>query len=175
MNRVLRITEPASERRKPQLSIYDTAEGARLVLIKEKRAHWNRWGPFLSERAWGTVREDYSPDGQAWSYLPHDHASTSPPDGSQLVRLRGHPSGVSDGHLAFHCNSWLCLGNRPLDLGCRSDSRRKRLSSKRQQNFAQWQRPRSRLSTLVHRRLLFELPQNSKPELRASETLGDVS
>ena len=74
MNRVPRITEPASKRRKPQLSIYDTAEGARLVLIKEKRAHWNRWGPFLSERAWGTVREDYSPDGQAWSYLPHDHA-----------------------------------------------------------------------------------------------------
>lgn len=35
---------------------------------------WRRWGPYLSERAWGTVREDYSPDGRAWEYLPHDHA-----------------------------------------------------------------------------------------------------
>jgi len=35
---------------------------------------WKRWGPYLSERAWGTVREDYSPDGAAWEYFPHDHA-----------------------------------------------------------------------------------------------------
>jgi hypothetical protein len=35
---------------------------------------WGRWGPYVSERAWGTVREDYSADGDAWSYLPHDHA-----------------------------------------------------------------------------------------------------
>jgi hypothetical protein len=35
---------------------------------------WKRWGPYLSERAWGTVREDYSADGDAWNYLPHDHA-----------------------------------------------------------------------------------------------------
>ncbi len=35
---------------------------------------WRHWGPYLSERAWGTVREDYSPDGSAWDYLPHDAA-----------------------------------------------------------------------------------------------------
>ncbi len=35
---------------------------------------WKRWGPYLSERAWGTVREDYSPNGAAWDYFPHDHA-----------------------------------------------------------------------------------------------------
>src|SRR6202163_624504 len=35
---------------------------------------WQRWGPYLSERAWGTVREDYSANGDAWNYLPHDHA-----------------------------------------------------------------------------------------------------
>jgi hypothetical protein len=35
---------------------------------------WKRWGPYLSERAWGTVREDYSPDGSAWDYFPHEHA-----------------------------------------------------------------------------------------------------
>ncbi|HKZ08536.1 MAG TPA: glucosidase [Methylomirabilota bacterium] len=36
--------------------------------------HWKRWGPYLSERQWGTVREDYSANGDAWAYLPHDHA-----------------------------------------------------------------------------------------------------
>ena len=35
---------------------------------------WYLWGPYVSERQWGTVREDYSPDGEAWGYLPHDHA-----------------------------------------------------------------------------------------------------
>jgi hypothetical protein len=35
---------------------------------------WYRWGPYVSERQWGTVREDYSPDGEAWDYLPHEHA-----------------------------------------------------------------------------------------------------
>src|SRR3954454_24141673 len=35
---------------------------------------WYRWGPYLSERQWGTVREDYSAGGDAWNYLPHDHA-----------------------------------------------------------------------------------------------------
>ncbi len=40
----------------------------------EDGAAWRRWGPYLSERAWGTVREDYSEDGDAWSFFPHDHA-----------------------------------------------------------------------------------------------------
>ena len=35
---------------------------------------WYRWGPYVSERQWGTVREDYSANGEAWDYLPHDHA-----------------------------------------------------------------------------------------------------
>ncbi len=35
---------------------------------------WREWGPYLSERAWGTVREDYSDGGTAWEYFPHDHA-----------------------------------------------------------------------------------------------------
>jgi hypothetical protein len=37
---------------------------------------WKQWGPYLSERAWGTVREDYSATGDAWTYFPHDHART---------------------------------------------------------------------------------------------------
>jgi hypothetical protein len=56
------------------MNIYDTREGARLAMNRQQEGHWNRWGPFLSERAWGTVREDYSRDGKAWSYFPHDHA-----------------------------------------------------------------------------------------------------
>ena len=49
-----------------------TAEQQRLD--GDARSHWKRWGPYLSERAWGTVREDYSPHGTAWEYFPHDHA-----------------------------------------------------------------------------------------------------
>jgi len=50
------------------------AEKQRLADDKAGRADWRRWGPYVSERQWGTVREDYSPDGNAWSYLPHEHA-----------------------------------------------------------------------------------------------------
>src|ERR1700743_1446198 len=45
--------------------------------VNEARDHvadWKKWGPYLSERAWGTVREDYSADGSAWDFFPHDHA-----------------------------------------------------------------------------------------------------
>src|SRR5438445_13312562 len=51
-----------------------TPEHERLQQSRERSVHWKRWGPYLSERAWGTVREDYSPNGTAWDYLPHDHA-----------------------------------------------------------------------------------------------------
>jgi len=51
-----------------------TAEEKRLLEAQERKTHWKRWGPYLSERAWGTVREDYSAHGKAWDYLPHDHA-----------------------------------------------------------------------------------------------------
>ena len=56
------------------MNIYDTQEGIRLQMTRQRIGHWNRWGPFLAERAWGTVREDYSADGDAWNYFPHDHA-----------------------------------------------------------------------------------------------------
>jgi Glycosyl hydrolase family 63 C-terminal domain len=50
------------------------AEEQRLRESEQRTKHWKRWGPYLSERAWGTVREDYSPGGTAWESLPHDHA-----------------------------------------------------------------------------------------------------
>jgi len=51
-----------------------TPEHERLQQARERSVHWKKWGPYLSERAWGTVREDYSPYGTAWDYLPHDQA-----------------------------------------------------------------------------------------------------
>jgi len=51
-----------------------TAEHQRLREQAESRAPWMRWGPYVSERQWGTVREDYSADGDAWAYFPHEHA-----------------------------------------------------------------------------------------------------
>jgi hypothetical protein len=50
------------------------AERARLAEAREGSAEWKRWGPYLSDRAWGTVREDYSASGDAWNSFPHDHA-----------------------------------------------------------------------------------------------------
>ena len=51
-----------------------TREGRRIKQTAAGTAAWDHWGPYLSERAWGTVREDYSADGDAWDYFPHDHA-----------------------------------------------------------------------------------------------------
>ena len=49
-------------------------EQQRLDEIHAAGKPWRQWGTYLSERQWGTVREDYSADGDAWDYLPHDHA-----------------------------------------------------------------------------------------------------
>jgi len=70
-----------------------TAEEIRLQEARARRKHWKRWGPYLSERAWGTVREDYSPKGDAWEYFPHDHAR------SRVYRWNEDGiAGVSDRH-----------------------------------------------------------------------------
>jgi hypothetical protein len=50
------------------------AERRRIEDVRERHVPWWRWGPYLAERQWGTVREDYSPDGSAWDSFPHDHA-----------------------------------------------------------------------------------------------------
>ena len=51
-----------------------TAEHTRLDEARERKIDWKKWGPYLSERQWGTVREDYSENGDAWNYFTHDQA-----------------------------------------------------------------------------------------------------
>ena len=69
------------------------SEELRLQEAQERRAHWKRWGPYLAERQWGTVREDYSPHGTAWDYFPHDHAR------SQTYRWgEDGIAGITDNH-----------------------------------------------------------------------------
>jgi hypothetical protein len=54
--------------------IHTTAEAQRLEETRTQKIPWQKWGPYLSDRQWGTVREDYSPYGSAWDFFPHDHA-----------------------------------------------------------------------------------------------------
>src|SRR6188474_1739681 len=49
-------------------------EKTRLAEVRDQKLQWKKWGPYLSERQWGTVREDYSENGDAWDYFSHDHA-----------------------------------------------------------------------------------------------------
>ena len=55
-------------------SVRETIEQTRLNEARERGIPWKKWGPYLSERQWGTVREDYSADGDAWNYFSHDQA-----------------------------------------------------------------------------------------------------
>jgi len=91
------------------MNFMSTAEHKRLTETKNDEADWRRWGPYLSERQWGTVREDYSADGSFWSYFPHDHA-----------RSRAYRWG-EDGLLGWSDrNAYLCFapalwnGNDPI-------------------------------------------------------------
>jgi hypothetical protein len=65
---------PPCGRVKDKESRMHNAEKKRLDDSREKITPWKKWGPYLSERQWGTVREDYSDTGTAWDYFPHDHA-----------------------------------------------------------------------------------------------------
>ncbi len=80
-----------------------TREQQRLAEAEKRIKHWKRWGPYLAERSWGTVREDYSPDGAAWEFFPHDHAR------SRVYRwAEDGLLGISDNHqyLCFALALW---------------------------------------------------------------------
>ncbi|MDF5726896.1 MAG: glucosidase [Rhizonema sp. PD38] len=80
-----------------------TAEEMRLAADRDRTAYWKHWGSYLSERQWGTVREDYSASGNAWDYFPHDHAR------SRAYRWgEDGIAGISDSHqrLCFAIALW---------------------------------------------------------------------
>jgi hypothetical protein len=78
-------------------------EQVRLEEDAARQKNWKRWGPYLSERQWGTVREDYSPDGSCWDYFPHDHARSRAYRWGEDGLL-----GISDreGRLCFALSLW---------------------------------------------------------------------
>ena len=82
-------------------AIVDVAEQKRLNEEREGRIPWKKWGPYLSERQWGTVREDYSENGDAWNYFTHDQA-----------RSRAYHWGEDGlgGHVATTSSAVLCTG-----------------------------------------------------------------
>ncbi|HWD59631.1 MAG TPA: glucosidase [Stellaceae bacterium] len=89
-------------------NIADTAEGRRLEDAR-RGAPWRAWGPYLSDRQWGTVREDYSPNGTAWEYLPHDDAR------SRAYRWgEDGLAGFGDEHLFLCMSLALWNGNDPI-------------------------------------------------------------
>src|SRR5438105_13874645 len=95
----------------------ETSEHQRMREDRERIVRWRSWGPYLSERAWGTVREDYSATGDAWAYFPHDHAR------SRVYRWNEDGlAGVCDDqqHLCFALALWNgkdpILKERPFGL-----------------------------------------------------------
>src|SRR5262249_23249323 len=76
---------------------------------RDRKVHWKRWGPYVSERAWGTVREDYSAYGMAWDFLPHDHAR------SKAYRWNEDGiAGISDRHQSICFALALWNGRDPI-------------------------------------------------------------
>ncbi|KAJ7287565.1 glycoside hydrolase family 63 protein [Mycena rebaudengoi] len=84
-------------------SEYKGVERYRLLQDGNKERHWKRWGPYLSDRQWATVREDYSGNGDAWSHFPHEHSR------SRAYRWgEDGIAGISDNHqrLCFGLSLW---------------------------------------------------------------------
>ncbi len=98
-----------------------TQEELRLAESGTRKKHWKRWGPYLSERAWGTVREDYSADGNAWAFFPHDHAR------SRAYRWNEDGlAGICDRHQMICFALALWNGTRPYPEGAALRPDRKR-------------------------------------------------
>ncbi|EPS99906.1 hypothetical protein FOMPIDRAFT_97689 [Fomitopsis schrenkii] len=97
-------TRPFRQRLAEKLkSEYKGAERYRLDQDRERELHWKRWGPYVSDRQWATVREDYSANGDAWSHFPHEHAR------SRAYRWgEDGIAGISDNHgrLNFSLSLW---------------------------------------------------------------------
>jgi hypothetical protein len=85
------------------------AEQERLAQNDHREQPWQLWGPYLSERQWGTVREDYSANGDAWNYFPHEHAR------SRAYRWgEDGIGGISDFKQRLCCAFAFCNGRDPI-------------------------------------------------------------
>jgi hypothetical protein len=85
------------------------SEAQRLEESRLRTKHWKLWGPYLSERSWGTVREDYSSDAEPWDYFPHDHAR------SRAYRWNEDGlAGICDRHQTICFALALWNGNDPI-------------------------------------------------------------
>ncbi len=94
------------------------AESRRLQEARELKTPWKKWGPYLSERQWGTVREDYSPNGDAWNFFTHDQAR------SRAYRWgEDGIAGISDDRqrLCFSLALWNGQGSDPQGAALRLD------------------------------------------------------
>src|ERR1700748_1689037 len=84
-------------------------ERQRLAEADARQKHWRRWGPYLAERSWGTVREDYSADGQPWYYLTHEQARSRTYRWTEDGLL-----GICDNHQRLCLALALWNGNDPI-------------------------------------------------------------
>src|SRR5689334_8464512 len=92
-----------------RVATMNTPEHDRLEEARQRTKHWKRWGPYVSERAWGTVREDYSADGSAWDYFSHDQAR------SRAYRWNEDGiAGISDRHQRICFSVALWNGRDPI-------------------------------------------------------------
>ena len=100
-----------------------TAEHQRLTDSKARKADWKNWGPYVADRAWGTVREDDSARGTAWEYFPHDHARSRAYrwneeglagfcNGSQNICLAAAPW-MSTGAMTYHFTNTSVVTTEP--------------------------------------------------------------
>lgn len=103
------MKRPTKSRRPDSPSRLPGAEARRLETDARREEHWKRWGPYVSERAWGTVREDYSAHGTAWEHVPHDHAR------SKAYRWNEDGlAGISDRHQYICFSVALWNGRDPI-------------------------------------------------------------
>ena len=111
------------------------AEEKRLEESRKRKVHWKRWGPYLSERQWGTVREDYSPYCAAWEFFPHDHSRSRAyrwgedgimgiSSGSVLKRLLSIFSDLGSSMWRFDSVAGSGKGNQLSSIEKMSDSQR---------------------------------------------------
>src|SRR5262245_43170815 len=111
-NRSMKPPRPLPASRQPAPGVSLDTESQRVAQADRGEQPWRRWGPYLSDRQWGTVREDYSPDGDCWNSFSHDHARSRAYRWNEDGLL-----GISDdnGRLCFALALW--NAKDPIQIG----------------------------------------------------------